>query len=172
METFGKPYQPLFNDVALMVMREILLGGKKFVVEFGSGNSTLWIASQNKYVLAIEHDEEWYTGLLATINNDGLGKYAAVKLVTEDEYLSPVDDLESADLVIIDGLDKKRHDAALWAVEFVSPKGWIVLDDLQWDNKHSHSAQYALTSNGFVEFVVTGPDPDGKYKETGFYRRK
>lgn len=71
------------------------------VLEYGSGNSTLWWASRCLEIRSIEHDEEWFK----QINNSGNGSNITNYFLEKDKrgYIEQ-EYTQKANIVIIDGV--------------------------------------------------------------------
>lgn len=134
------------------------------VVEWGSGQSTLWFANHVAEVVAIEHDESWFRGL-----RDQLPSNATVLLRSRrEEYLSAVEHVEGFDLAVIDGL--YRNDCASAALGTLSEQGVIV-----WDNADRSEYQQGfdlLMKAGFhrIDFAGIGPVNSYIWTTAVFYR--
>jgi predicted O-methyltransferase YrrM len=94
--------------------------------EFGSGNSTLWYAARVKQVVAVEHNQQWYNQVEASMptnaqllfkdQNQGQDYEKAI-LETNTKY----------DIVIIDGV--KRIECGVHAVQALTDNGVVILDN-------------------------------------------
>ncbi len=96
------------------------------VLEFGSGQSTLWWATKAAEVVAVEESSEWFgyvESSLADVPN------ATVHLETDLSRHAnvPRDWGRTFDVVIVDGGD--RSPCVETAVEVVAPDGLIILDN-------------------------------------------
>jgi len=103
------------------------LGTKDFsnksVLEFGSGQSTLWWAKRAKRVVALESDSEWFAYVRSSLPAN-----AEVFLISKD--LTGLDDNlhdNKFDVIIIDGLD--RFKAASRSIGLLQEEGAILVDN-------------------------------------------
>jgi hypothetical protein len=132
-----------------------LLNAKDFstktVLEFGSGQSTLWWAKRAKRVLSLESDPQWLTYVQSQ-----LPAHANAEMLLIAYDLTGVEDHvrgSKFDVIIIDGLDRLK--AASCSIGLLQQGGAILLDN---------SEDYY------------GPDPMNKYamldlfRSTGFDR--
>lgn len=103
------------------------------VLEFGSGQSTLWWAERAERVVAMEGDVLWYDKVRASVPTN-----TEVNLVTMDDASACVDAVdrilasraaEEFDVVIIDGL--WRNELVEVAVRVVADDGIIICDDAE-----------------------------------------
>lgn len=95
----------------------------KSVLEFGSGQSTLWWAEQVKTVVSFEDDESWYKTLVPVVP-------ANVRLLWSDTLASEVEsklDGSKFDVVVVDGLD--RLVCAKKSISFLNEDGAVILDN-------------------------------------------
>lgn len=104
-----------------------LLSQKSFagrsVVEFGSGQSTLWWSKHAAKVIAFENDPAWYERV-----KDSLPGNASVNLISD--WIMRDDPLkgdERFDIIVVDGLDRAR--ATELAISHIAPCGAIIIDN-------------------------------------------
>jgi len=137
------------------------------ILEFGSGNSTLFYAKRVKEVVTIEGDYDWYLKIKNEIPSN-------VRLIYSDstnieEYSSTPFQLDTKyDLIIIDGAN--RNECVFNSVKNASKTCVIVLDD-------SEREEYApgidsLQSNGYKRLDFWGIAPGTFFRKntTLFYR--
>ena len=107
---------PWMHPSAVSYLGEILRPDF-WVLEHGSGGSTLWLAERVACVVSVEHDPAWREAVrkLAPTN---------VTLVTAMDYPA-----NKFDLLLIDGERDKRGDYLMVAHKIVKPGGWVVLDN-------------------------------------------
>lgn len=106
-----------------------------FVVEHGSGGSTLWFASRVARVLSIEDDSDWFQAVKAQAPGN-------VTLILGRRI--PILDAP-ADLILIDG--EPIEDRAQWIKQaplMVRPGGYIILDNY-------NRPEYAAERNELAE---------------------
>jgi hypothetical protein len=137
-----------------------LLSQKSFagrsVLEFGSGQSTLWWSKQAAKVTAFENDPAWYERV-----KKSLPANARVNLIS-DWYIhdDPLKDGNSFDIIIVDGLDRVR--ATELAISHISSGGAIIIDNSEgfWsEDGSSYPIIDMLNKNGFqrVDFYGFAP---------------
>jgi hypothetical protein len=116
------------------------LGAKDFsektVLEFGSGQSTLWWSERAKRIVTLESDKAW----LRRVESRN-PRNTRLHFVPDD--LTGLDGLvagERFDIVVIDGHD--RGMAARRAVDLIGPEGGILLDDSEgyWGGEVTHDS--------------------------------
>lgn len=95
------------------------------VLEFGSGNSTLFLASQVKQVISMEHNKEWYQKLKPKIAKNTELIFTSCE--TAVDYLKPFSGLGNFDIIVVDGLF--RNQCIIESVNHLSQDGVIILDD-------------------------------------------
>jgi hypothetical protein len=99
----------------------------KTVLEFGSGNSTLWWENTGAIVTSIEHDEYWYTKMLSRVNS---AKIILEKGSNYDLYLE--DPLKEFQIIIVDGGDRVSAGKAAVLHLQRSGGGLLILDNSNW----------------------------------------
>lgn len=141
---------PISPDFAELIMKEILIKKPKYVVEFGSGVSTLIIgyalAKNNKGILtSFEHDMYYGNKTLETIKLHKLEKYVNLvhapikelrshKKVHKWYTVKTEDILHKIDMLIVDGPpantdDEARYPALPYLIKQMSPTSIVIMDD-------------------------------------------
>src|SRR5262245_7749378 len=97
----------------------------KSVLEFGSGQSTLWWASRAKSVLSIEEDPDWFTRMWPQVPGN-------VELRCIGPNISIIEDFLKSrgakfDVIVVDG-NLRRQVAAL-SFQYLLPGGALILDN-------------------------------------------
>lgn len=139
------------------------------VLEFGSGDSTIWFSGRAGSVTAIEHDAHWAKRLPPLSNVRVLITSCAGSWYDDDssEAYSRAADAEGLfDLVVVDGM--ARTACAARAPSLLRPNGLVVLDDI--DDHFVVPAQRFLESAGLdvIEFWGLRPGT-GKWGGTAIY---
>lgn len=136
------------------------------VFEFGSGNSTLWLAKHVKHVISIETEKKWYEYLKDIVPSNVELKH--VKFDWDDYYQEANSFDQQFDIVIVDNRDRVR--CTKFSVSALSSKGVIILDDSE--NPSFQEARDYLSEGGFMslDFIGTDPTHDGTHCTTVFYR--
>lgn len=115
---------PWWNDRAIRYLGQHLRPGDR-VFEWGSGASTVWLASRGANVTSIEHDLEWVSKVRARC------PAADVRTVPDNagDYVAAIDAYrdDSFDVVIVDGIH--RPECLRRGTSKVRPGGLLILDD-------------------------------------------
>ena len=101
------------------------------VLEFGSGQSSIWWARRARRVLALETESEWSARVRAAAPDNLEVADVPLEYATVDEFATDVRALtkgERFDVVVVDGGDRIK--AMMAAPEFVTDDGFVVVDDL------------------------------------------
>lgn len=127
--------KPWMNSKAVSFYDSILEEGMK-VLEFGAGNSTVWLSMKKVHVLAFEHQRVWRKNVLLQADLD----YAEV--VLHDDYFTLIADLdEEYDIIVIDGVQREKcYEEVMKRPELLKKGGYIIFDDSQ---RRYLSEQYA-----------------------------
>jgi predicted O-methyltransferase YrrM len=122
------------------------------VLEFGSGNSSLWLAERCGLLVTIDNDPEWHQWLAARLRSENVKARLRVK---RDDYLN-VDDYpdEFFDLVIVDG--RWRDLSAERALRKVKPGGYIYIDNTDVQDEEHQRAKSLLLAAATRAEVLTG----------------
>lgn len=137
------------------------------VFEFGSGNSTIWLADKVKRVVSVEHDDEYYNYVSLKLSK--LPNVEYIKAALGDTYTLPIGRFENAfDIVIVDG--RQRVECAKKSINALKPEGIVI-----WDNsdrsKYNEGYDY-LINLGFkrLDFRGHGPGLHDESQTAIFYR--
>lgn len=129
------PYTPELLPQARDKIENYLSGYiQPSVLEFGSGWSTVWFATQDARVLSFEHDWAWWYEVCRVLRKEeidykalpmllGPGLFDLVTLGFPDEKFR---------LVYVDCIDEKRVGCTLASLAKIRPGGLLVLDDTHW----------------------------------------
>jgi len=131
------------------------------VLEFGSGNSSIFFAQKVDKIISIESKKDWYENLKSKkIPNLTLYYHPTEKVPETDEKF---------DIIIIDG--KFRKEATGVAPQFLKPKGVIIFDDTE---RAVFLEPYKSLSQQFKKIDFWGLSPGIFYDKctTIFYRDK
>ncbi|MFL5240486.1 MAG: L-isoaspartate O-methyltransferase [Gemmataceae bacterium] len=129
----------------------------KTVLEFGSGQSTLWWAKRAKSVLSFEKNAKWHAYVRSQLPHNAEVFLISGDLTGLEDYLpqSPFD------LVIIDGMDRLK--AARRSIDLLQEQGAILVDnsDGYWggDDLKEYPILELFRSTGFdrVDFYGYAP---------------
>jgi hypothetical protein len=176
--------EPWWNAPAIRYLQKNLPARAR-AFEWGSGGSTVWLASRGAEVVAIESEPDWHRRVSERVPE------AEVRLIPGadsgtlrselqlrdqgkhffDDYVAAIDLFPDAsfDVVIIDGI--ARCECAKRAGRKVKPNGFVVLDDT--NAEHLFAPAFAF----FPGWEVTRlrgfkrPVTDHNVWETTFFRR-
>lgn len=126
-------YRPLRPMISYRAQREIarLIRPEWNVAEFGSGQSTPWLARRCARLLSIEDNPDWFARVQALLAKEGI-KNARHELRDGASYARLDDIPDSAfDFALIDGSDRAGCIAAV--LPKLKPGGWIYLDNSDKD---------------------------------------
>ena len=137
------------------------------VFEYGSGNSTLWLAKKSNTVIAVEHDKQWFSKVKNNLPNNVQIYFEELKYGGNYSKFSK-NIGKKFDIVIVDGRD--RVHCLISAVESIKEDGVIVLDDSEREN-YKNGIEL-LINKGFKKLDFWGISPGTFYKKctTIFYR--
>lgn len=163
-----------------VISNDILLNNRKTILEFGSGISTIIIASCIKQtggnLITIEHDEAWLNIIRNKLRKAGLLKYVnTINAPLEDcfdgdnkiaWYKKSVVDLailnNTFDLILVDGppaykkeWEKRRNFALKSFVNNLSSKAAIYLDDVDRRSERKIFISWCntLTAKGTIDLL-------------------
>jgi hypothetical protein len=121
------------------------------VLEFGSGNSSLWLAERCGLLVTIDNDPEWYRWLAPKLRVENV---EARLRAERDDYLNISDYPDGFfDLVIVDG--RWRDLSVERALRKVRPGGYIYFDnaDVQ-DDEHQRARGLLLAACPEAEVLI------------------
>jgi hypothetical protein len=132
------PQLPWITKNANDILRKSL-NSEYIGIEFGSGRSTLWIASKVKTLFSIEDNNMWYKATKLKLEDQKLrnveyfyldsskkdnteySEYTAKILEFQDEYF---------DFIFIDG--SNRDELSLLATSKLKNNGLLIIDNINW----------------------------------------
>jgi hypothetical protein len=144
------------------------LNAKLNVLEFGSGNSTMWFATRVKKIISVESNPEFYNKIKKQLNSYSNVDYRLATL-GKDYYQQMLSFKKEFDIIIIDG--RERVQCAYNSLDALKKDGIII-----WDNsdrlKYTEGYNF-LTDNGFkkIDFHGHGPIGASEWKTTIYYRQ-
>jgi len=159
---------PWFTYSAIDLLKERLNNNLR-LLEFGSGNSTLFFAERTKKIISLEHNKDWHQKVFSKLHENVELIYTSS--ATDKDYLQPlVENNLKFDVIIIDGLF--RNECIMSSIHHLSERGVIILDDSERD-------VYAegitiLLNNGFKRLDFSGIAPGIFFRKctTIFYKNK
>lgn len=124
------------------------------ILEFGSGNSTIFYAKNARSVYSVENDKEWFD------RNAGLNlpnvQIVHCPVVRDGDYSkSGVSTGRKFHIIIVDGRD--RVNCCKQAIHSLTEDGVIVLDDSE--REKYQEAHAFFKANGFLHLPFTGMAP-------------
>jgi len=116
---------PWFTYSAIDFLKE-RLNHTFSLLEFGSGNSTLFFAERTNKVISIEHNKDWHQKIFSNLPENVELNYTSS--ATDKDYLQPlVENNIKFDVIIIDGI--YRNECIMNSLNHLSERGVIILDD-------------------------------------------
>ncbi len=100
------------------------------ILEFGSGQSTIWFAKRTKHVTSIEHNKKWYRITQKYIKNSST-KANLILGTNKNKYLKTLKKFSnnSIDICLVDG--EWRRDCLLGVFNKIKKGGMIILDNAE-----------------------------------------
>jgi len=155
----GRPV-PWMNYPTIEFLENVLHDGSR-VFEYGSGQSTKFLASRASSVTTVEHDPAFYTRLSRELPSN-------VELHFEENEESYVERLARCesdfDLIVVDGVH--RSACLQIAPHHLKESGIIILDDA--DREEYSEAVAALRRAGFRQLRLSGLCPVSFRRKTSF----
>ena len=148
-------YLPWYNINQIAFLQERLDKLKTFdVFEYGGGASSLYYLPIVKSLCLSESREEWFNFVKSNADKDHLCKLNA-KHITKDfaASISLFDKL--FDLIVVDSNDRAK--CLDYAVSYLKPDGWIILDNSERQNLVA--AKQKLIDCGFKSLDFCGKKP-------------
>lgn len=124
------------------------------ILEFGSGNSTIFYAKSARSVYSIENDKQWYEKN-ASLNLPNVEMVHCPVVPDGDYSKSGILTGRKFHIIIVDGRD--RVNCCKQATHSLTDDGIIVLDDSERE-KYSEAHTF-LKANGFKHLPFTGMAP-------------
>lgn len=103
-----------------------------YLVEFGSGRSTVWFARRVSSMLSVEHDPSWHARTSQMLASEGTDSKVRYILCQDSrEYVALPTSLHNVDLCLVDGIH--RGSVAVGMVRAMTPgSGVLVIDNANW----------------------------------------
>jgi len=144
------------------------LTSNMMLVEYGSGNSTLFFSKKVKKVFSVEHDDAWYASMKKAVPENVSLSFIPLEYNGEYSRFS-LNTGEKAQVIIVDGRD--RVNSIKQSIAALSEDGIIVLDDSE--RPQYQSAISFLQEHHFKRIDFSGIAPGLFYKKVTsvFYRK-
>jgi SAM-dependent methyltransferase len=173
VDAIGSPL-PWWTYPAIWWLESVLTGSER-VLEFGAGNSTLWLAPRVRQVAAVEHDEAWSQRIRAIAPPNVIVMHrpttsGLVKASPGDSYVAVLDSFDDGayDLLVVDGMAREACLAA--AGRLLAPAGIALLDNA--DRPDLHDAIWSMHERGFWRIDFVGPVPGAsRFSSTSVFFR-
>jgi predicted O-methyltransferase YrrM len=131
------------------------------VLEFGSGQSTVWLARRCRALVSVESNPEWHARVTARLREARLSNVDNRLCLDQETYLA-LDDCRPAtfDFALVDG--DWRDQATKRSLELVRPGGYVLLDNSDVPLADHRAAKRLLeraaeSSDGLERFVDFAP---------------
>ncbi len=124
------------------------------LLEFGSGNSSLFYSKYIREVVAVEHNKEWYDSMSAQAPHNCTIIYK--ELEYGQDYSKTATSLDKIfDVIVVDGRD--RANCIIHSEQYVAENGILVLDDAE--RPEYSDARNFLQERGYncIEFWGIAP---------------
>jgi len=139
------------------------------VFEYGSGNSSIWLASRVKQIKSVEHDKNWADKISSKMPANATLVF--IPLEYDADYCRAIQTSDELfDIVIVDGRD--RNNCVKNALQNLSETGVVIFDN---SNRAQYRPSYDLLYKfGFKSIDFFGMAPGIAYESctTVFYRYK
>lgn len=153
-ESVGEDNKPLpWFTYPFIDFLKVRLNSELNVLEFGSGNSTIWFSDKIKTITSIEHNKEWHSKVSAKLKNN-------CKLILNEsntnDYHKIAESLNTKfDIIIVDAID--RVNCLKTASSKLGDKGVVILDNS--NRKEYKSGIDFLLAEGFKKIDFYGMTP-------------
>lgn len=130
MQTCQVRTEPWLTEGAIRFLESFVRPGAE-ILEFGTGASTVWFARHGCHIVSYESDPNWQRIALNIL--DSQQRLSTILLEWEDnipERLASICELESFDLVLVDG--QSRQQCILASIPLVRPGGVLMIDNADW----------------------------------------
>lgn len=121
----GNPWEPWWTREAITWMDQYLKANMN-VLEWGAGASTVWLAQRVRYLLSVEHDQQWADLIGGQLEPYKEGHFIDC-LPLGFEYCEPP--AEELDAAFVDG--RLRVFCCIYAGQKLSSGGILLLDNAE-----------------------------------------
>lgn len=165
VDQHGTPI-PWFSYSAIEFLSERLQKDMS-VFEFGSGNSTIWLAQRTGKVVSCEHDTNWYGRIRGRLPDNV--EYLAVPVQREPYCAALQDRSERFAVIVIDGC--YRNEIASFCGRYLQANGVVVYDDSHLDHLRAGCDDLLRQGMKEIRFVGIGPMDYIRKQTSVFYRQ-
>jgi hypothetical protein len=146
---------PWFTYPAIEYLQQLNLKDK-VILEWGTGNSSLFFSERAETICSIEHNLDWHHKILSlNIFNQNL------QYREEAKYVEAIKDFHQRfDIIVIDGI--LREKCAAISLEYIKDDGLIILDN---SDRDPQIAEY-FRENNLIEVDMHGFGPINDYTWT------
>lgn len=126
------PNRPWLTKTAVSILHN-LIKKTDFLVETGSGRSSLWFAERCGMMISLEHNKDWYNKISNENSNDENWSKVEYHLEEDfEQYINRIKNLDnkSVDILLVDGIE--RSTCALHGFNKVKSGGLIIVDNINW----------------------------------------
>jgi hypothetical protein len=135
---------------------------EKSILEYGSGNSSIFWSNKSRDVLSIEHDREWYEKVKLSLNDN----QTLLLKENNNEYEKSIIKLDKEfDVIIIDGI--RRVECAREIEKYLNKKsneGYLVI--LDNSDRYKETSKYLREELDLIEVDFHGFGPINNYTWT------
>ena len=146
---FGKRYVEPWWTFCIKSRVDDILKPDMSVLEFGSGNSTVWVAQRVQSVVSIESNAGWYEQvkkMLAELELSNVDlRHSGADTFTDIAFVAD----RSLDFCIIDGWN--RGECAVVALPKMKTGGWIYLDNSDMDMAQEEDGHNIRTAENVLK---------------------
>lgn len=147
---------PWFTYPAIEYLAQLDLSNKS-IFEWGSGNSSLFLAKRCRQITSIESSKKWYEYC-----SQNLLPNQKILLREEAEFAEAVDESDSKfDLIVIDSM--RRGECAQKSIKHLNSGGLIILDNSDW---HPNTSAFLRDNCNLIEVDMHGFGPINAYSWT------
>ena len=120
------------------------------LLEYGSGNSTLFFAKHLLHIRSIEHDEDWFNKIKTQVPKNATITH--IPLINQQYEKAVLEETKHYDIVLIDG--RERIKCLKNATQRLTDKGVVILDDAE--RPQYQEAFSFMKSQGFKSIPFSG----------------
>jgi hypothetical protein len=162
----GEPV-PWFTYPAIAYIEALNLEDS-YILEFGSGHSTLFWAERVKQILSIETNKEWFDEIGMKLERRSVSHVSLEHHDTSEQYLFSLkqDPVRQFDVIIVDAID--RFKTLEGTIDMLSDAGFVILDNSDW---YPGCCEF-MREKGFIQIDFSGLGPHNRYAwTTSFFFR-